>query len=64
MKDAGKLVRRLSEVLGTIPRGRVDYLSVVDSLTLQPMKKIRRPALLAAAVRIGKTRLIDNVIIT
>jgi pantothenate synthetase len=35
----------------------------VDPETLQPMKIIRRPALLAVAVWIGKTRLIDNVII-
>jgi pantoate--beta-alanine ligase len=42
----------------------VDYIALVDLETLEPMKKIRRPALLAAAVRIGKTRLIDNIIIS
>ena len=47
MKDSGKL--------------QIDYIAVVDPETLEPMKKIRRPALLAVAVRIGKTRLIDNI---
>lgn len=64
MTDSRRLVRRLTPVLSTIPNGRIDYVAVVDPVTLEPMKKIRRPALLAAAVWIGKTRLIDNVVIT
>ena len=64
MSDAGKLTKRLMQVLSKIPHSRVDYISVVDPITLQPMKKIHRPALLAGAIRIGKTRLIDNVIIS
>jgi len=63
MTDSGKLGRRLMQVLKTIPRSRVDYVSVVDPVNLQAMKKIRRPALLAAALWIGQTRLIDNVMI-
>jgi len=63
MLNPQKLVRRLMDVLKTIPHGRVDYLSVVDPVTLEPMKRIHRPALLAGAIWIGKTRLIDNVII-
>lgn len=63
MRDSRKLVTRLKQVLSSIPRGRIDYISVVDPVTLEPMTKIRRPALLAAALWIGKTRLIDNVVI-
>jgi pantoate--beta-alanine ligase len=62
--DSGRLIKRLSQVISTIPSSRLDYISIADPLTLEPMNKIRRPALLAIAVRIGKTRLIDNVIIT
>jgi pantoate--beta-alanine ligase len=64
MTTSGPLVKRLSQVFAKIPNGRVEYVAVVDPVTLEPMKTIRRPALLAAAVRIGKTRLIDNIIIS
>lgn len=39
----------------------VDYLAVVDPLTFEPPVDFNRPILLAGAVRIGKTRLIDNI---
>jgi len=63
MLDSRKLVRRLSQIFSRAPRCKIDYIAVVDPETLKPMKKIRRPALLAAAVRIGTTRLIDNIVI-
>ena len=42
------------------PLARVDYLEVVDAENLRPMQTLRAPALLAAAVFFGNTRLIDN----
>jgi pantoate--beta-alanine ligase len=42
----------------------VDYLVVVDPLTFEPPEDFEREVLLAGAVRIGKTRLIDNVRVT
>ncbi len=42
------------------PRVRVDYLEVVDAESLQPQETLRAPTLLAAAVFLGTTRLIDN----
>lgn len=64
MTRPDRLVRRLRGVLAAIPKSRIDYIAVVDPVTLEPMKTIRLPALLAAAVWIRKTRLIDNVIIS
>jgi pantoate--beta-alanine ligase len=64
MLDSRRLEKRLRVILSQIPRSRIDYISVVDPLTLAPMKRIHRPALLAAALWIGKTRLIDNVVIS
>lgn len=46
-----------SEVLA-----RIDYIEVVDSLSLKPVEIIDKPTLVAIAVFIGKTRLIDNFI--
>lgn len=39
----------------------IDYASVVDDETLTPVTRIERPVTLALAVRIGHTRLIDNL---
>jgi pantoate--beta-alanine ligase len=38
-----------------------EYVAVVDAETLEPLEALDRPAVLAAAVKIGQTRLIDNV---
>ena len=38
-----------------------EYVAVVDAETLEPLETLDRPAVLAAAVKIGETRLIDNV---
>jgi pantoate--beta-alanine ligase len=39
----------------------IDYISVVDPESMQPVRRIERPVLVALAVRIGSTRLIDNL---
>ncbi len=64
MRDSARLEKRLKQVLSQIPRSKIDYICVVDPITLVPMQKIHRPAVLAAAIWIGKTRLIDNVVIS
>lgn len=43
------------------PLGRIDYLSVVDAGTLQPVEQVEDNGLIALAVLFGKARLIDNV---
>lgn len=55
----GRLTRQLNSQRGF----RVEYIELTDPLTLQPLIKRRRPALLAAAVRVGPARLIDNILI-
>jgi pantoate--beta-alanine ligase len=47
----------IAEGTGTTP----EYVAVVDAETLEPIKSFDRSAVLAAAVKIGETRLIDNV---
>jgi pantoate--beta-alanine ligase len=43
------------------PLARIDYLSLVDAETLQPVSDLKRPAILATAVFYGDVRLIDHV---
>jgi len=47
----------ITEGTGSTP----EYVEVVDAETLEPLEALDRPAVLAAAVKIGETRLIDNV---
>jgi pantoate--beta-alanine ligase len=56
-----EIVRRKIE---SEPLSQIDYIAIVDNETLEPIEKIREnAALVAVAVRFGKVRLIDNVIL-
>ncbi len=58
--DAVKLVEAMKKNIETEPLARIDYVKAVDGLTMQQITEIKAPALVAMAVYIGKTRLIDN----
>jgi pantoate--beta-alanine ligase len=49
------------EALGKAGFDHVDYVAIRDAETLDPIAALDRPARILAAVRIGKTRLIDNM---
>lgn len=51
-------------ILESEPLARIDYIEIVDSLTLKPVDKLHGAVLIALAAFIGKTRLIDNMTIT
>jgi pantoate--beta-alanine ligase len=53
-----KLMRKMA---AETPGVEVDYVAVIDRLTFHPPADFRRDVLVAGAVRIGKTRLIDNI---
>jgi pantoate--beta-alanine ligase len=61
VRDAEALRSAMNELLGAEPLARVDYVSVADPETLQELSTIDGGALVSMAVRIGNTRLIDNV---
>jgi pantoate--beta-alanine ligase len=61
--DMARLESALAAELAAIPGARVDYARILDADTLRPMSRLRRPALVAVAVFIGTTRLIDNIVI-
>jgi pantoate ligase / CMP/dCMP kinase len=49
--------------LATVPEFDLEYLELVDPLTLQPLDRVSESALLAIAGRIENTRLIDNILL-
>jgi pantoate--beta-alanine ligase len=60
-----EITRHAAEILENLPEASLDYLELVDAESLAPLTgSISRPAVLAAAVRLGTTRLIDHVDLT
>jgi pantoate--beta-alanine ligase len=60
VRDADAYRSRMREVIEAEPSALIDYVSVADPETLAELERIQGPALVSLAVRIGKTRLIDN----
>ena len=60
-KDAEKIRRQMTSLIKKEPLARIDYVSIADAETLEELNSVNRPALASLAVRIGKTRLIDNM---
>ena len=54
------IINTMTEIINTEPLAKIDYISVVDANTMQPVHAITTPVLVAMAVYIGSTRLIDN----
>jgi len=63
-RRADEVRRRLREVLNTEPLARVEYAEVVDAESFQPAETLKGLLVLPLAVRVGGTRLIDNIRLT
>lgn len=61
-KDAAKVREAIIKNMETEPLAKVDYVEIVDNENLEPVQTIDVPCLVATAVYIGKTRLIDNFV--
>ena len=61
-RDANEVRKIITENIEKEPLARIDYVKVVDGMTMQQVEKIEKEVLVAIAVYIGKTRLIDNLI--
>jgi pantoate--beta-alanine ligase len=53
----------ISDRISTVPTATVEYIELVDAATLDPVEEVRGPVLVALAVRVGRTRLIDNTVL-
>lgn len=60
--DAEEVLSAMRDIINAEPLAKIDYVSMVDALNMQPVDKADRNVLVAMAVYIGKTRLIDNFI--
>jgi len=55
--------QQMTSLISREPLAEIEYVSITDANTLEELSTIDRPALASLAVRIGKTRLIDNIIL-
>lgn len=62
-RSAGQIRRQMIDLIESEPKARIDYVSIADAESLREIDEIDRPALVSLAIWIGKTRLIDNVIL-
>ncbi len=59
-RNSSVVIDIISNNIKKEPLAKIDYIEVVDSLAMKPVKTIEKSVLVAIAVYIGKTRLIDN----
>lgn len=60
-RDAESLRAAMKAVIEKNPAARIDYIALVDDATLAPVQTLDKPTLVALAVFVGETRLIDNI---
>ncbi|WP_443112709.1 pantoate--beta-alanine ligase [Desulfosarcina sp. BuS5] len=61
--DASKIISEAVELIDSYRETVIDYIAVCDPETLTDIKRIEKPVLMALAVKVGKTRLIDNMVL-
>jgi pantoate--beta-alanine ligase len=61
--DSKTIINQMRKILQQAPSIKIEYISIVDADTLQELKKITGKVLTAVAVKIGSTRLIDNILL-
>jgi pantoate--beta-alanine ligase len=62
-KDAKAIRGQMTALIGQQPLAKIEYISIADAETLDELDELKPPALVSMAVRFGKTRLIDNVVV-
>jgi pantoate--beta-alanine ligase len=63
-KEAERIRQEMIGHIQSQPLANIDYVSIADGDTLDELDTVRRLALVSLAVKIGKTRLIDNIVLT
>jgi pantoate--beta-alanine ligase len=62
-RNAAIIVGRMKDIIASEPLARLDYAEIVDLRNLDPLEAVDRDALTAVAAHVGRTRLIDNIIL-
>jgi len=62
-KTVADIRREMTAMINKEPLAAIDYISFADNETLKEIHTIKPPVLISMAVKFGKTRLIDNIVI-
>ena len=62
-KDAETIRQGMALLINKEPLAKIDYISIADAQTLEELTEVNGPAVASLAVRIGNTRLIDNIVL-
>ncbi|MCM8819390.1 MAG: pantoate--beta-alanine ligase [Candidatus Omnitrophica bacterium] len=62
-KDPNAIIEKMRKLILSQSFAKIDYIKIVDPKTLRDVKEIKKKVVVALAVFIGKTRLIDNIIV-
>jgi len=62
-KDAESIRQAMTAIIQQQPLADIDYVSIADNETLEELGEVKTPTLVSMAVRFGKTRLIDNIVL-
>lgn len=62
-RDAAAVLTRVRELIAAEPLVRLDYAEAVETTGLEPVARVENETLIALAAHVGKTRLIDNILI-
>lgn len=60
--ESQKVINKMREIIKSKGNTKIDYISIVDLENLKPVNRIENKVLVALAVWVGKTRLINNII--
>ena len=61
-RNAALILEKVRRMISETPDTRIDYAKICDAATIEDVDNIEGPAVLALAVWVGKTRLIDNLV--
>jgi pantoate--beta-alanine ligase len=61
--NAETLRQQMTSLISREPLAKIEYVSIAGAETLEELSKIDEPAIASLAVRVGKTRLIDNIVL-
>jgi pantoate--beta-alanine ligase len=62
-RDSSRLRQAMIEIIRQAPLGNIEYISVANADTLDEVEKAEPSALISLAVKFGRTRLIDNILL-
>lgn len=62
-ENAAKIIRQAEKIIQNAPFTAIDYLKICDAATLEDVLEIKGEVVMALAVQVGKTRLIDNSVL-